>query len=300
MGGPRLFRTCGLYRFADIQFPIGLLAFGDALDALVHCITSPAGALAGDWLLGLSWLANPAAWAGMVFCWWAERGAALSGELALLLAALRFFARLCFASTSGWRAWSMSCTRHLRSQRRVGRRQCGCMARPPLPKRTPDLLPAVALPVVFGASASAVRPAGPHQDHAPPSRIRPERLRPYRGGRQLRYPRLGRTYGPPGADKPVMPASASNFWLTKTVGYLMAYLLDVRLRQPGGVSEGRRKPRRSSTKRALTVATIALCGDHGRSGILFKKRGAEQEAPRQPLGCSWDQERVGLRKGHPR
>jgi hypothetical protein len=66
---------------------LGLLAFVHALETLVRSIISPASALAGDWLLGLSWLANPAAWAAMVFLHVGRtRLAILSGALALLLA----------------------------------------------------------------------------------------------------------------------------------------------------------------------------------------------------------------------
>ena len=77
----------------------------------------------------------------------------------------------------------------------------------------------------------------------------------------------------PGADRPGMPESASNFWLyedgwlSKTSTY---WMFDCGSREEcfkaveslGGLRQ----------KGAITVAAVALCGDHGRSGILFKKR----------------------------
>ncbi len=45
---------------------LGFMAFGIALETLVGCLMGPGSKAAGDWLLGLSWLANPLVWVGMI------------------------------------------------------------------------------------------------------------------------------------------------------------------------------------------------------------------------------------------
>jgi hypothetical protein len=64
------------------------MAFVLALGELVGCLRHPASGAIGSWVFGLSWLANPAAWAGMFFLFrGSRRRAAVAGEVALLLAA---------------------------------------------------------------------------------------------------------------------------------------------------------------------------------------------------------------------
>jgi hypothetical protein len=123
----------------------GLLAFVIALEMIVRCIMSPATALAGDWLIGLSWLANPAAWAGMVFLQTGERRrAAFCGEIALLLAACAqrpiMFCQYVWLASMVYVLF-------------VGLCVPGDNATPAkrlVPKLRPIFYPAIALPVLFG------------------------------------------------------------------------------------------------------------------------------------------------------
>jgi hypothetical protein len=138
---------------ASLAFPIpvvGILAFIHSLETLVRCIMSPASALGGDWLLGLSWLANPSAWAGMVFLLLRKtRHAAVCGTCALLLAccALRphMFCQYIWLASIAYVVYSALCVTH---QPEAASGQI--LARLRRPKLRPILYPAVALPLLFG------------------------------------------------------------------------------------------------------------------------------------------------------
>jgi hypothetical protein len=79
----------GVYVGAFLIWPFGfgLMGFCMAFGALVRCITNPSMNSAGEWLFGLSWLANPVVWAGMILLGMGRRRwAAAAGFFALLLA----------------------------------------------------------------------------------------------------------------------------------------------------------------------------------------------------------------------
>ncbi len=60
--------ACASLLIYAISFlPYGYVAFLAGLDGLCECVRNPTDKTVGYWLLGLSWLANPAAWAGVVF-----------------------------------------------------------------------------------------------------------------------------------------------------------------------------------------------------------------------------------------
>jgi hypothetical protein len=127
----------------------GLLAFGHALETLVGCIASPTNALLGDWLLGLCWLANPAAWVGMVFLLTDRtRWAALAGQLSLLLAACAFrpdmLCQYVWLASFVYVLYAALCVPDDLSASNANQ------ARPPLPKLRRSFCVAVALPVLFG------------------------------------------------------------------------------------------------------------------------------------------------------
>jgi hypothetical protein len=129
---------------------LGLWAFIEALEVLVRCIMSPASALAGDWLLGLSWLANPAAWAGMLFLLLGStRRAALSGELALLLAACALrpstFCQYVWLASMVYVVYAALC-----APDGVPADDEAMLVKSPLPTPRRILYAAVALPVLFG------------------------------------------------------------------------------------------------------------------------------------------------------
>jgi hypothetical protein len=199
------------------SFPplMGLLAFGFALERLVRCVSSPASALAGDWLLGLSWLANPAAWTGMV-CLLAGRAkrAALSGVVALLLAACVFRLSPFFLFQYIWlgsMAYIVYAALRVPNESVAANNQD--LARPRLPKLRPIFYPAIAIPIVFGLLVLLLTHWGlirsaplfdesdlndcVHTGEDAKRRILATAERDAR----------------PGADKPGMPESASNFWL---------------------------------------------------------------------------------------
>lgn len=128
----------------------GLLASVCALGMLVHCIKSPTSALAGDWLLGLAWLANPAAWAGVIFLMAGRmRRTALAGELALMLAAgaLRphFSCQYIWLASMVYVMYAALCV-----PGDVSAANNRMFARLRLPKVRPIFYAAVALPVLFG------------------------------------------------------------------------------------------------------------------------------------------------------
>jgi hypothetical protein len=137
----------------SLAFPIpvlGLVAFGFALETLARCLSSPAGAFAGDWLLGLSWLANPAAWAGIVFLMLGRpRRAALFGELALLLAACALCPRMpCQYIWLAAMVYVLYAA--LRVPDRASSRNSRTFSRLRLPKLSAIFYPAIALPAVLG------------------------------------------------------------------------------------------------------------------------------------------------------
>jgi hypothetical protein len=74
---------------ASFFIPLGFISFAWALDSLMRCVGYPRDHSVGEWLLGLAWLANPAAWIGLVFLFKRSYNrAALAGELAVVLAVL--------------------------------------------------------------------------------------------------------------------------------------------------------------------------------------------------------------------
>ncbi len=88
--GALVFVALGAYvvSFFMPPIPVGLMGFISALGALYHCVTKPTNISAGEWLFGLSWLANPSVWAAMVLlAIGRRRRAALAAFIALLLAA---------------------------------------------------------------------------------------------------------------------------------------------------------------------------------------------------------------------
>jgi hypothetical protein len=200
---------------------MGLLAFGLALETLVRCISSPDSALAGDWLLGLSWLANPAAWAGMVFLLVGRaRRAALSGVVALLLAACAFRLSLSFLCQYIWLA-SMAYVVYaalrvpndsLAANNRV-------LARPRLPKLRPIFYPAIALPVVFGLLVILLTQRGLIRITPPIAEFDLNDCVHTGEDAKRRILASAEREARPGADRPGLPESASNFWLYE-VGWL--------------------------------------------------------------------------------
>ncbi|WP_406694884.1 hypothetical protein V5E97_27960 [Singulisphaera sp. Ch08] len=85
----------GIYLVSLIVSP-GYMAFLFAFEALTRCFSGSAHVERGSWLLGLSWLANPAAWVGILLLGMgAWRLATVAGELAILLA-------LCAVSVGGF------------------------------------------------------------------------------------------------------------------------------------------------------------------------------------------------------
>ena len=104
---------------------------------------------AGDWLLGLSWLANPAIWAGMVFLLMGRaRWAAWSGRLSLLLAACalrpNMVCQYIWVASMVYVVYVALCVPDDMPTSNPN------PARPPLPKLRRSFYPAVAIPVLFG------------------------------------------------------------------------------------------------------------------------------------------------------
>jgi hypothetical protein len=194
---------------------MGLLAFGSALETLVSCIASPASALAGDWLLGLSWLANPAAWAGMVFLRvGGARRAALSGVVALVLGACAIRLSLFLFCQYIWLA-SMAYVVYaalrvpsdsLAANNRV-------LARPRLPKLRPIFYPAIALPVVFGLLILLLTQRGLIRTTPPIAESDLNDCVHTGEDAKRRILALAERDARLRADRPGMPGSASNFWL---------------------------------------------------------------------------------------
>ncbi len=200
----------------SLAFPIpvlGILAFGQALETLVHCIISPTCAFAGDWLLGLSWLANPAAWAGMVFLLVGRaRRAALSGELALLLGACALrpgmFCQYVWLASMVYVVFVALCV-----PGDVSAADKGMLSKLSLPRVRPIFYPAVALPLVFGVLLLLLGQRG--YIHDTPFLPESDRNDCVHTGEdaKLRILDSAQCAARPGADKPVLPASASNFWV---------------------------------------------------------------------------------------
>jgi hypothetical protein len=201
---------------ASLTLPIplvGLVAFGAALGMLGDCISSPATTFAGDWLLGLSWLANPAAWAGMVFLLVGRaRRAALCGEVALLLAVCAL--RLHFLNQYIWLA-SMVYVVYaaLRVPDQALAASSRILARIRLLKPHRIFYPAVALPAVFGlvllflVERGFIRSALDNHGFEPNDSVRTGK------DAKLRILDLAQRAARPGVGNPQMPASANNFWL---------------------------------------------------------------------------------------
>ena len=192
---------------------LGLLAFGEALKTLVRCIMSPASALAGDWLVGLAWLANPAAWAGMVFLLVGRaRRAALSGEVALLLAACAcvpfMFCQYIWVASMVYLVYAA-----LRAPDDASGADNAILAEPPLPKLRPIFYPAVALPVLFGLLLLLSVQQGLIKSTPLLPESDPNDNVHTREDARLRILDLAQRTAWPGVDKPEMPPSASNFWL---------------------------------------------------------------------------------------
>jgi hypothetical protein len=72
---------------ASFVIPFGLPAFCLALECLTRCVMDPTSLYVLDWLLALSWIANPGVWAGFFFLFRRAYGrAAVVGEVAVVLA----------------------------------------------------------------------------------------------------------------------------------------------------------------------------------------------------------------------
>jgi len=201
---------------ASLAFPIpvpGLVAFGHALATLVRCILSPASTLAADWLLGLSWLANPAAWAGMVFLLTGRaRRAALSGELALLLATCALNPYLLCQYI-----WLASIFYVVYAALRVPGQASAAnnriLARLRLPKLHPIIYPALGLPLLAGILLLLLSQRGFIKSTPLLPEFDPNDSVHTGEEARLRILASAGRAARPGADNPRMPESASNFWL---------------------------------------------------------------------------------------
>jgi hypothetical protein len=201
---------------ASLAIPVplpGLLAFEHALQTLVGCISSPSNALAGDWLLGLSWLANPALWLGMVFLLTGRPWrAALFGELALLLAncalAPYMFCQYVWLASMVYVVYAA-----LRIPSGASAADNPILAGLPFPKLRPIFYPALALPLLVGLLLVLLSQKG--FIRSTPLIAEPDPNENVQTGDAARLTilYLAKDAGRPGADKPHTPESASNFWL---------------------------------------------------------------------------------------
>ena len=256
---------------------------------------SPASALAGDWLVGLSWLANPAAWAGMVFLLVGRaRRTALSGEVALLLAACALrpfmFCQYVWLASMVYLVFAA-----LRAPDDVSGADNAILAEPPLPKLRPIFYPAVALPVLFGLllllsvqrgliKSTPLLPESDPNDNVHTGE-----------DARLRILDLAQRTARRGADKPELPASASNFWLYEDGSFSGSgayWMFHCGSREEclkaveslGGLRRNDLSPWQPSRYAVIM------------HGPAFYSGNAEpsKKLPRQPVGCSWHQERVGV------
>ncbi len=201
---------------ASLAFPIPFLGFGAfayALETLVRSIRSPASAFAGDWLVGLSWLANPAVWAAMVFLLVGKaRLAAWSGVAALSLAACALRpVMLCQYIWLASMAYVVYAALRIPDEASAANNRIRAALR--LPKIRPVFYPAVALPMVFGLLLLLLSARGLIKSATDDPEFDPNNNVHTGEDAKLRILDSAARRTRPGTDKPEVPASASNFWL---------------------------------------------------------------------------------------
>ena len=187
------------------------MAFVNALETLVHCIMSPTRSYRGR-LVGLSWLANPTIWAGIVLLMVGrKRDAALFGELRCCsLPALRpnMPCQYLWLASMVYVVYAA-----LRVSDDVSAADSAILAEPSRPGLRPIFYPAVALPFLLGLMILLLDQRGYIRSTPLFPELDANDTVNTGGGAKPRNLDSARRAAWPGLEQPRIPASASNFWL---------------------------------------------------------------------------------------